>query len=282
MKPILEPIHLDQRRTITGFCFAKKNFETPWHFHPQHELTYIEESVGTKFIGDYVGPYEPGELVLVRSNLPHCWKNQVQRDGQSKSVVVQWDKGIFVRIPELAPIFKMLRTASRGVIFDKNETAPLIKSFKELPQLQGHNLYIGLLTLLIALSKCKYETLSEASFTDDIPTEYGSRMTKVHDFVSIHFNRKIYLRELAGLVNMSEQSFSRFFSKMMGRPFFTFLNEYRINMAARMLLDTDYSISQIGFACGFESLPFFYRQFKKIMGSSPLVYQKKFSPSSTR
>ncbi|WP_422080412.1 AraC family transcriptional regulator [Ulvibacterium sp.] len=282
MKPILEPIHLDQRRTITGFCFAKKNFETPWHFHPQHELTYIEESVGTKFIGDYVGPYEPGELVLVRSNLPHCWKNQVQRDGQSKSVVVQWDKGIFVRIPELAPIFKMLRTASRGIIFDKKETAPLIRSFKELPQLQGHDLYIGLLTLLIALSKCKYETLSEASFTDDIPTEYGSRMTKVHDFVGMHFNRKIYLRELAGLVNMSEQSFSRFFSKMMGRPFFTFLNEYRINMAARMLLDTDYSISQIGFACGYESLPFFYRQFKKIMGSSPLAYQKKFSPSSTR
>ncbi|WP_425236881.1 AraC family transcriptional regulator [Ulvibacterium sp.] len=282
MKPILEPIHLDQQRTITGFCFAKKNFETPWHFHPQHELTYIEESVGTKFIGDYVGPYEPGELVLIRSNLPHCWKNQVQQNGQSKSVVAQWDKGIFARIPELDPIFKMLRTASKGIIFDKKEIAPLIAPFQELPQLKGQELYIRLLTLLAALSKCKYETLSEASFTDDIPTEYGSRMAKVHDFVSTHFNRKIYLKELAGLVNMSEQSFSRFFSKMMGRPFFTFLNEYRINMAARMLLDTDHSISQIGFACGYESLPFFYRQFKKIMGSSPLVYQKNFSPGSTR
>ncbi len=282
MKPILEPIHLDQQQTITGFCFAKKNFETPWHFHPQHELTYIEESVGTKFIGDYVGPYEPGELVLIRSNLPHCWKNQVQLEGQSKSVVVQWDKGIFVKVPELASIFKMLKTASKGIIFDKKETLPLIKSFKELPQLKGHDLYIRLLTLLVELSKRKYETLSEASFTDDIPTEYGSRMAKVHDFVSIHFNRKIYLKELAGLVNMSEQSFSRFFSKMMGRPFFTFLNEYRINMAARMLLDTDHSISQIGFSCGYESLPFFYRQFKRIMGSSPLVYQKKFSSGFTR
>jgi AraC-like DNA-binding protein len=282
MKPILEPIHLDKQQTITGFCFAEKNFGTPWHFHPQHELTYIEESVGTKFIGDYVGSYEPGELVLVRSNLPHCWKNQVQLDGQSKSVVVQWDKGIFVKVPELASVFKMLKTASKGIIFDKNETFPLIKSFKELPQLKGHDLYIRLLTLLVALSKCKYETLSEASFTDDIPTEYGSRMAKIHDFVGTHFNRKIYLKELADLVNMSEQSFSRFFSKMMGRPFFTFLNEYRINMAARMLLDTDHSISQIGFSCGYESLPFFYRQFKRIMGSSPLVYQKKFSSSFTK
>ncbi len=282
MKPILEPIHLDKQQTITGFCFAKKNFETPWHFHPQHELTYIEESVGTKFIGDYVGSYEPGELVLVRSNLPHCWKNQMQLEGQSKSVVVQWDKGIFVKVPELAPVFKMLKTASKGIIFDKNETLPLIKSFKKLPQLKGQDLYVRLLTLLVALSKCKYETLSETSFTDDIPTEYGNRMTKIHDFVGAHFNRKIYLRELAGLVNMSEQSFSRFFSKMMGRPFFTFLNEYRINMAVRMLLDTDHSISQIGFSCGYESLPFFYRQFKRIMGSSPLGYRKKFSSNFTR
>ncbi|RKN80901.1 AraC family transcriptional regulator [Ulvibacterium marinum] len=282
MKPILEPIHLDKQQTITGFCFAKKNFETPWHFHPQHELTYIEESVGTKFIGDYVGSYEPGELVLVRSNLPHCWKNQVQLEGQSKSVVVQWDKGIFVKVPELAPVFKMLKTASKGIIFDKNETLPLIKSFKKLPQLKGHDLYVRLLTLLVKLSNCKYETLSETSFTDDIPTEYGNRMTKIHDFVGTHFNRKIYLRELAGLVNMSEQSFSRFFSRMMGRPFFAFLNEYRINMAARMLLDTDHSISQIGFSCGYESLPFFYRQFKRIMGSSPLVYRKKFSSNFTK
>lgn len=282
MKPILEPIHLDKQQTITGFCFAKKNFETPWHFHPQHELTYIEESVGTKFIGDYVGSYEPGELVLVRSNLPHCWKNQVQLEGQSKSVVVQWDKGIFVKVPELAPVFKMLKTASKGIIFDKNETLPLIKSFKKLPQLKGHDLYVRLLTLLVELSKCKYETLSETSFTDDIPTEYGNRMTKIHDFVGTHFNRKIYLRELAGLVNMSEQSFSRFFSRIMGRPFFAFLNEYRINMAARMLLDTDHSISQIGFSCGYESLPFFYRQFKRIMGSSPLVYRKKFSSNFTK
>lgn|GEM_PF-334712 len=276
MKPILEPIHLDQKQTITGFCFAKKNFETPWHFHPQHELTYIEESVGTKFIGDYVGSYEPGELVLVRSNLPHCWKNHVQPNGQSKSIVVQWDKGIFTRVPELAPVFEMIKTASKGIIFDREDISPLITSIKELPELDGVALYIRLLTLLGALSKCPYKTLSEASFTDDIPTEHGSRMAKIHDFVDANYHQKIYLRELADLVNLSEQSFSRFFSKMMGRPFFTFLNEYRINMAARMLLDTHYTISQIGYSCGYESLPFFYKQFKKIMGSSPLVYQKKF------
>ena len=55
MKPVLEKIDLARQQSIVVFRHEKQNFETPWHFHPQHELTYIEESVGTKFIGDYVG-----------------------------------------------------------------------------------------------------------------------------------------------------------------------------------------------------------------------------------
>jgi len=276
MKAILEPILLGQKQSITGFRYAKENFETPWHFHPQYELTYIEQSVGTKFVGDYVGPYEPGELVLLRSNLPHCWKNHIGYGGLSKSVVVQWNKGIFPKVPELAAVFGMFKKASRGIIFDRAESASCVAQLLSFPELEGHDLYIALLRVLVKLTKCRGGILSKTNFVDDIPSEYGSRMANTYDFVSNHFDRKISLLELAALTNMSEQSFSRFFTKMLGRPFFTFLNEYRINRAARMLLDSDHSVSQIGYACGYESLSFYHRQFKKFMGCSPRVYQKKF------
>lgn len=275
MKPILEPIHVDRQKTITGFRYSKPNFETPWHFHPQHELTYIEESVGTRFVGDHVGPYGPGELVLLRSNLPHCWKNNFREGQYSSSIVIQWNRGIFAKIPELEPVLGMLRTASKGLIFDKKEAEPLLGHIRKLPGLRGQDLYLGLLEVLAKLATCEYQTLSESSFMDDMPTKYGSRMASLHSFVEANFDRKIYLAEVAELVSMSEQSFSRFFSKMMGRPFMAFLNEYRINMSLRMLLDTELSVSQIGLDCGYESLPFFYRQFKKFNGCSPLVYRKK-------
>ncbi len=276
MNPILEAIPLGKEKSILGFRYEASNFETPWHFHPQHELTYIEESVGTKFIGDFVGPYEPGELVLVRSNLPHCWKNVNTSENRSKSIVVQWNKGIFPEVPELEVVFDLLRKASKGILFDKMDSVRLLPLIQNLPNLDGSELYIQLLQLLTQLSACSYNTISASSFMIDLPTEYGSRMSKTHDFVSNNFQRKIYLKELADLVNMSEQSFSRFFSKMMGRSFFTFLNEYRINMSVRMLLDTDYSVSQIGYTCGYESLPFFHKQFNKYKGCTPLVYQKKY------
>ena len=276
MKPVLEQIPVSQQQSIYAFRHAKEHFEMPWHFHPQHELTYIEESIGTKFIGDYVGSYEPGEWVLLRSHLPHCWKNHTRQNARAVSTVVQWNKGIFSQVPELSSVFNMLKAASRGILFDREETKSWVPMMKELPSLTHQDLYVQLLKLLVELSNCSYHTLSEASFIDDLPTEYGTRMAKIHDFVEAHYHRKIYLRELADLVSISEHSFSRFFSKMMGRPFFTFLNDYRVNMASRMLIDTDWSVAEIGYACGYESLPFFHKQFKKFKQESPSRFRKRF------
>lgn len=277
MKPVLENVQLEEKQSILAFAYANKDFDAPWHFHPHHELTFIEESVGTKFIGDYVGAYEPGELVLLRSNLPHCWKNRVEDDAQARSVVVQWNKGIFMKVPELKEMFEMLRNASKGLLFGKTDIQALLPAIKNLPNLNGTALYVSLLDILAKLATCSYRSLSEASFKDDLPEEYSSRMAKIQEFVDANYHRKIQLRELADLVNMSDQSFSRFFSKMMGRPFFTFLNEYRIKVAGRMLIDTDWSIAQIGFACGYESLPFFHKQFNKFKAETPSRYRKRYA-----
>lgn len=277
MKPILEQIVFEDAESISAFEHNKPHFEMPWHFHPQHELTYIKESIGTKFIGDYVGSYEPGELVLLRSNLPHCWKNHTQPEVASKSVVIQWNTHIYATAPELKAVFQLLKSASRGILFDKEQTKPLLPKLENLIKLRNQDLYVQLLMLLVELSQCNFTYLSDASFTDHLPEEYGTRMTKVNNFVAAEYYRKISLKELASLVNMSEQSFSRFFSKMMGRPFFYFLNEYRINMAARKLIDTDDSISEIGFACGYESLPFFFKKFSELHGTTPKRYRKKFA-----
>ncbi len=276
MKPVLEQIGLEGGQSILAFNYSSQSFDTPWHFHPQHELTYIDGSVGTKFIGDYVGPYEAGELVLIRSNLPHCWKNHLQEGVHAESTVIQWNKGIFTQIPELGPVFTMIRAAARGLIFDKRATELVIPWVKRLPDLSGSELYVALLDVMVKLSNCSYKPLSEARFEDDLPAEFSSRMAKIHEFVGARYAQKIYLRELAELVSMSEQSFSRFFSKMMGRPFFTFLNEYRINMAARMLVDTDWPVAQIAYACGYDSLPFFFKQFQKFKNTSPLKYRERY------
>ncbi|RMG28952.1 MAG: AraC family transcriptional regulator [Bacteroidetes bacterium] len=276
MKPVLEQVAVGRENSILAFRYSRRHFDAPWHFHPQHELTYIEASTGTKFIGDYVGTYSPGELVLLRANLPHCWKNHAQPGSRSVSTVIQWEKGIFARIPELRPVFELLRAAGRGLLFDREAATGIIPLVRHLPELKGHGLYLKLLEVLLQLTNCSYRPLSDTNFPDDLPSEYSSRMARIQEFVAANYQRKIYLGELAALVNMSESSFSRFFSKMMGRPFFRFLNEYRIHLARRMLIETDWSVAEVGYACGYESLPFFHKQFRKLMGMTPAAYRKQY------
>lgn len=277
MKPELEKIPLGDKRSILAFRYEAEVFDAPWHFHPQHELTFIEESSGTKFIGDFVGPYEKGELVLMRSSLPHCWKNNSQIHAKAKSIVIQWNKGIYAKVPELECIFNMLSSASKGILFDSKDIQSVLPMVEKTIHLDETQLYLQLQTLLVRLSNCSYNTLSEKSFVDDLPYELSGRMAKIHDYIDENYHRKISLKELSELVNMSEQSFSRFFSKTMGRPVFTFLNEYRINMASRMLLDTSWSVSEICYNCGYESLPFFHRQFNKFKNLTPGKYRETYS-----
>ncbi|EIJ40741.1 DNA-binding domain-containing protein, AraC-type [Galbibacter orientalis DSM 19592] len=276
MKPILESIQLGTKKSIIAFKYNNDNFETPWHFHPEHELTYIVSSYGTKFIGDFVGPFEPEELILVRSNVPHCWRNNIDEHVKSKSIVIQWNQRIFNEAPELYPIFDMLSNASRGIIFDREKSKFIIEDLKKLPLKTGSDLYIGLLTILNSLTEVPYNTLSNTSFSKDLSSIQTSRMSKIHEFVSQKYDKKITLKDISSLIGLSEQAFSRFFLKMMGRSFFTFLNEYRINIATRMLIHTDEPISQIGFACGYESTPFFFKKFKMIHQTSPGNYRKKY------
>src|SRR5690606_19504028 len=113
-------------------------------------------------------------------------------------------------------MFEMLKIASRGIIFSNSEIQPIIPRIKKLITVDNYKLYIDLLYILADLSLCNYRTLSEASFEDDLPSEYTSRMVKIQDFVEQNYYRKIQLKELAELVSLSEQSFSRFFSRMMG------------------------------------------------------------------
>lgn len=270
MKPFLEHIILDEKESAMAFRYDKSDFVTPWHFHPQHELTYIEESSGTKFIGDFVGSYHPGELVLLKSYLPHCWKNFNNENTAAISTVVQWNSGVIPDIPEMIRLSYMMNHAAKGIIYQSDDIQDLLPTVLSLPSLSGPELILHLLQLLSKLSECSYKTLSEVSFADGVSSEVGNRISMIHEFVANNYNRKVKLKELAELLSMSEQSFSRFFKKMMGRSFFTFLGEYRIRIASRMLIDTDWPVSRVGYACGYESIPFFYKQFKQLKGHSPL------------
>ena len=85
---------------------------------------------------------------------------------------------------------------------------------------------------------------------------------------------KITISEIADRVDFSESHFMRYFKENMGTSFVDYLRDYRLTMAARLLLVSDENILSIAEEVGFDNLSYFNRAFKKKYGVTPRDYRK--------
>ncbi|MFT7033288.1 MAG: AraC-like DNA-binding protein [Cyclobacteriaceae bacterium] len=278
MEAIFEKVDLLNERSIRAFLFNKPKFDGHWHFHPEFELTYIKKGTGIRYVGNHVTDFESGDLVLLGPHLPHCWRNLDEYKGTAQSIVIQWAPAILGNIPELNAIYKMMGKAGRGLRFNTEDNPSVGDQMFRLIDMPPINQYIGFLSLLSKLSQERNtQILAGASYAYDLSDGTEDRLSIIQNYVKDNFRSKIKLADLSSKVGMTDQSFSRFFSKTMQKPFFEFLNEYRVNIASRLLLETDKQVAEIAFNCGYESLPFFYKQFKKFKGHSPLGFRKLYA-----
>lgn len=275
MKAVFEKVPEDPASEITAFLYDEVDFEAPWHFHPECELTYILEGEGLRYVGNHIAPFGKAELVLLRGNLPHCWKN-THKAGRSKSLVIQWEESLIPSIIDLHKIRRCLDQASQGLMFSPGITQAALPIIEALI-LEGENHFIKLLEILHLLSQDEEaKQLSKLAYGKNMSPESQDRMGLIFNFISENFGRKISLKELADLCHLTEPSFSRFFSSNFQKPFSSYLNEYRISQASRMLIESHDPIAQIAFQCGYESLSLFYTQFRKYKALSPRQYRKAY------
>ena len=87
---------------------------------------------------------------------------------------------------------------------------------------------------------------------------------------------EIRLAQLAEIAGMSPSAFSRFFKLHTGRNLSDYIIDIRLGYAARKLVDTNHSISEISFECGFNNLSNFNRIFKRKKGYSPSEFRENY------
>ncbi len=92
-------------------------------------------------------------------------------------------------------------------------------------------------------------------------------------YIDTHFGETLVLENLAQTTGYSVPQFSRLFSSLCGVSPMRYVNIVRVQQAALMLLADDRRITDIAFACGFESLEVFERQFKRYYAVSPSAYR---------
>ena len=102
-------------------------------------------------------------------------------------------------------------------------------------------------------------------------------LAEVIEFVNTNYAEAIRAEQLAQLIGLSVSQLNRRFAKVMGKSPIRYLVNVRVNKAISRLINTDDSITEICFSCGFNSQTYFNRQFKAITGLSPKAYRERYT-----
>lgn len=279
MKAFYEKIIPEELSSFKAYTYEKREFDAPWHYHPEYELTYIVSSHGVRYTGNHFENFTPDDLVLLGPNVPHCWKNTGVQTQNASAIVFHWDHNLlgtgWTEKREFGRIRRLLQSSDQGLKFDRQVALGIKDKLQRLVTMQPFEKLVLLLETLHELSlTSQTHPLCERGFQQQLDMVDHERINSIYHFVRTKYGEKITLNDISNEVHMGRESFSRFFSKIMNKPFFSFLNEYRINVACKLLIESNQPVKEICYTCGFESLPFFHRQFRKYKGNSPHQYRE--------
>ena len=260
----------------------KEKFDFPIHFHPEYELNFILNGKGVlRVVGDSVEELSNIDLVLVGSNVKHGWENNNCKNTPIYEMTFQFNDSIFddklLSLRMFKDINDMFKRANHGIKFSKETSKKLMPKIITLTKIDTVDEFIKFLNILQEMAVSKNQRLlSSSSSNVDGEYENSVRIKKVYEFIQENFTRKISLSEISELINMSPVSFNRFIKKRTGKTFVEYVNDTRISFASKWLIETDLSIGEISFKCGYNNITHFNRQFKKCKKSTPSEFREKF------
>lgn len=285
MKPQLIDVNLSGARTIRIKKIDQFYLDSPFHFHHLCELVWVEKSYGKRIVGDHVGSFENGDLVLMGPDLPHIWQNdeifhRKKKDHRVKSTVIYFPPDFLLNLTDeqniLNPTQELIKRSSRGVRFFGDTNRKVSAILADISEEEGFRKIIQFLQAIEILSLSQeYDYLASVSFRNQFDQKDTDRITKVYQFLMQHFHRDIELKEVADLCNMTPTAFCRFFKSRSGKSLTQFLNELRIGHACKLLHNEEYSIADVCYECGYNNLTNFNKFFKSITGKTPSEYKKE-------
>lgn len=258
------------------------------HYHPEIELILLKRSLGTRIIGNSVETFANNDIFLIGKNTPHCFIHEeeylINETNTPEAVVVQFYETFlgkeFLALPELKEIQKLFNIAKLGITISEKGKIQIIPLMEQMLNASSFDRILLLLQILrIMLNENSYKTLVSEEYVYQLKSEDDYRINKILNFTSENFDKNIRIEQIAELVNLTKESFCRYFKSQTGKSYLEFLIQFRIKRACNTLLENQMTIKEIAYSCGFDSLSNFHYQFKKIIKQSPLEFKVSHSSS---
>ena len=289
MKPKLHKLPVGSDSSFLYKVLDCDHFINPWHFHKEYELVLIDKSNGTRFIGDNVSHFEDGDLCLIGSNIPHLYRNSEDFYAKNsklkaRSVFIHFTRDFlgnhFFDIPEMKQVSKLLERSALALEIQGKTKKYIISKLHAMQDEKPPQRLLSFLEILVRLSNSNdVKPLLASGFSANISGD-SDKINHVFQFIMKNYTEQIYVQEIASKLNMSVAAFSRYFKHHTRKTFSDYVTEIRIGHACRLLMENNYSISEISYQSGFDNLSNFYRHFRKVVGIIPKEYRNRFLKTS--
>ena len=286
MKPTLLKVPNEAIHSFTARQDNLPNINNRWHYHPEIELIHFHKGAGTQFVGDHIKRFGPDDIVLVGSNLPHYWKYDETQTGcdnntEPYSTVIHFFQDFwserFLNLPENKVIKTTLDNARRGIQIIGNNQSEIAGLMSQIVNAEGPRRIILLMEVLMKISACTgAKPLASMGFRYNFDESDNDRINLICDYSFANFKNKVLLEEIAGIANLSRNSFCRYFKSKTQKTYSQFINEIRIGNACKLLIADKISIKQICYECGFNNFSSFHAAFKLKTGKTPLNYKQEY------
>lgn len=277
---------LSERDCLYIIDRQKNEFNYPVHCHNELELNFVENAPGAqRIVGDSVEAIGNLDLVLIGGkNLEHTWAQGECSSSLIREITIQFPAGLLSQEllgkTQFLAIGEMLNRAEHGLSFSSTTIfrvyAALEQLVAEQDRFQQYLMFLSLLNVLAHDTDSR--VLASSSFAHAVDSSDSRRIRKIEAYINEHLTDSLRQPDLARMVDMSPSAFSVFFKMHTGRTLSDYIIDVKLGMAGRLLIDSNKSIAEICYECGFNNLSNFNRLFKAKRGYTPrdfrILYKK--------
>ncbi len=249
------------------------------HWHPEQEILYVKTGSIEVLIGKNTFVIHEKEICFVPPNALHS----VITDSPNTAYYALVFSYELLTLPDShffqISITEPLKSGQRAfpAVLESGDphfsaAAAALDEICLCPK-EAPNYKFVIFRALIALYSAMQDALAPV---DTMENAIDNRAVKTClDYMQTHYAQKITLEQLAHLVHLHPNYLCKLFKTYTGQTAFQQLTRIRLENAAGLLEKSGCSVSQAANLCGFESVSFFSRKFKQIMGCIPKQYGKK-------
>ncbi len=280
-KPRLEKVDTGFESSIltkkhTEFLKTYKPF---WHFHPEIELVYVNKGQGKRHIGNHLSYFNNSQLLLIGANLPHNgFIDRLTTNGSE--TLIQFKEDFlgedFFEVPEMKSVKELFERSKKGILFGVETKQKIGKKIEKITEKEGFKQIILLLEILHVLSKAEdYTLLNADGYAFETEPQDSSKIDAIYKHINENFKEHISLDEIADVASMTVPAFCRYFKKVTGKTFTKLVNEYRVVHATKLLSESQMSITDVAYKCGFNNFSHFNKLFKQVTGKNASKYRNE-------